>query len=770
MFNFELTYHQKALERKPTMDNKVYVYENDELISETNEFQFYGIQNYSQYLNKEVSIKEFYEIALRGHTWRMGHYDLENQNMKKESVDYIQILSLDFDGVESSPQQMSELALSYGLLPNFWYYSFSQGVKSGNNYRLVWVLDQPLNHKEFEAAIVLFMDKFKGERPDISTKDASRLFFGTRHSGELLSMEPLKLASIGFLNVIEKVKGGQEFRKAKTTKKDHGNLVDTLPQPDAVEVGVGWQEELLNACPSWQQWVNGEYIEYARRFVLWSNFKYIKLKDTSSSLVDEIMEYFNEEAYIGHSFSRNEIAEVFRKATYAVPVCKGNQTIPQFFSREMKTVNVEKLDLEVVERIFNDELPIIMERPGMDYIQVQTAMGKTEQYINWLSKKDLTQTKIIIAAPTYSLLHELKDRILRKSPHLEEYIYLPPRSEEFTPEEMFNVQHGVSSGRKNPEERSTILYNLMGYDSKERVSFKKCGVFLVSHAVLSNMVAALHTDYIIIDENIEETVIYNQALGADNLLAIKSGMKEENWPAVDELINDFLKKSVGEELTKAPLGIIFKKRIIKGGKVIEKGNFSFSEFKAAQLGKKGCPGLYYMTKYRMIKVANGEFVIHGRKPILDNALGEGTKIKLFSATPQYMLMKSEYPMVRLNTFGLAKNKGKIIQYTGITGAKGLTGLEHVDKYMAFVENKIGKDIMVITHKAACKAWEDAGFIIEKNDDGEYIHLGNNAGLDKFYGRDIAIVGKLELSEDEYAKQWAIYRGVEPLPQKVMELK
>ena len=219
MFEFELTYHKRALERKPS--GKYFIYDNDELVLDTTEFIYFGMQQHAQYVNKVVSIREFYEIALRGHTWRMGHYDLSKENMRKDSVDYIQILSLDFDGVEHSPEEVAATAQSYGLLPNFWYYTFSQGKKPGNNFRLIWVLERALTHKEFEDAIVLFMEKFKGDRPDISTKDASRLFYGTRHSGALLKEEPLELANIGFINVIEKVKTGKEFRKAKQTKKDH---------------------------------------------------------------------------------------------------------------------------------------------------------------------------------------------------------------------------------------------------------------------------------------------------------------------------------------------------------------------------------------------------------------------------------------------------------------------------------------------------------------------------------------------------------------------
>lgn len=98
----------------------------------------------------------------------------------------------------------------------------------------------------------------------------------------------------------------------------------------------------------------------------------------------------------------------------------------------------------------------------------------------------------------------------------------------------------------------------------------------------------------------------------------------------------------------------------------------------------------------------------------------------------------------------AINKGKIIQYLGLSGAKG-RDCEKVDDMIAYANAVLPEDVkreaIVLTFKGATQKWRDAGYTVyeAQDSDGRFVdvHLANNAGLDGMKGKKVIVAGKFD---------------------------
>ena len=157
-----------------------------------------GLQKPYNYVFAGVeSVEDVAALIGEGRAWRAGLYESGVDSFKKANVKAAQILALDFDSCPQEPETIVQYAESIGISPSAWYYSYSQGKKSGYNFRVLWVLEEPIKHIQYETIYKGMLEQFAEFSPDISTKDASRLWFGTAKGVNVLSRTPIKLSVIG---------------------------------------------------------------------------------------------------------------------------------------------------------------------------------------------------------------------------------------------------------------------------------------------------------------------------------------------------------------------------------------------------------------------------------------------------------------------------------------------------------------------------------------------------------------------------------------------
>ena len=103
-------------------------------------------QQYSQYVEALITLNDFVDIVNDGRCWRNGEHS--ERRFQKRNVIGSRFLALDFDESKYTPEEIINFGKENGLAPNVFYFSFSQGRKIGNNFRLVFVLDKIANPTE----------------------------------------------------------------------------------------------------------------------------------------------------------------------------------------------------------------------------------------------------------------------------------------------------------------------------------------------------------------------------------------------------------------------------------------------------------------------------------------------------------------------------------------------------------------------------------------------------------------------------------------------
>ena len=179
-----------------------------------------SLQTPANYVFTELEqVADVARLIGEGRAWRAGLYDIDVDSFKKANVKGAQIIALDFDSCPHEPQVVVDYATSIGVSPSAWYYSYSQGIKDGFNFRVLWILAEEIKPIQYETIYKAMLEQFSQYNPDKSTKDAGRLWFGGNRGVNVLINTPISLSVIGWLGVSEKVKQGQAIQKARKAVK-----------------------------------------------------------------------------------------------------------------------------------------------------------------------------------------------------------------------------------------------------------------------------------------------------------------------------------------------------------------------------------------------------------------------------------------------------------------------------------------------------------------------------------------------------------------------
>lgn len=230
----------------------IFIYSKDKLDRKPAREKLPYYQKPTNYLYADITIQELADLISEGRTWRAGIYNKNIRSFSKANVTGASIIALDFDSCSAHPQEIVQFAESIALKPTLYYFSFSQGVKPGYNFRILWVLDNPISAIQYENVYPLFLEAFKDFEPDKSTKDCSRLWFGTNTPATILDQVPVSLSSIGYLGVADRLKQGvplwriQQKDYKKTLCSEYFN--DNDGELQQLAIYKGWYEELRVRC------------------------------------------------------------------------------------------------------------------------------------------------------------------------------------------------------------------------------------------------------------------------------------------------------------------------------------------------------------------------------------------------------------------------------------------------------------------------------------------------------------------------------------------
>ena len=384
-------------------------------------------------------------------------------------------------------------------------------------------------------------------------------------------------------------------------------------------------------------------------------------------------------------------------------------------------------------------MPRLLSEDGIVYITSQTASGKTYHIIQWLLKQDLTKKKIIYSVPRYTNMDDFIERF--KAAYYEankdnplyddiDIVKQIPKGK-YTSADLLLMEMGFPAATRQ-DERYRAIQEMINTESK--------GLFVCSHQCIAHL-RECPADCIIIDENIEDAlldiVILDEA-GLGSIIAYVEN--EEKQQDVLNLINEIRSKRHGETVNIDPL----KRALV---------NFDWDGYFQSKTKMAGIGKILDPTKEQpKITKVKGRSAIRftTKSTLIDSALKNGTPIKLLSATPKIERLNRLYKInIPLVEFPLARNKGEIIQYLGITGAKG-NDCSKVPDLIKFVKSKVPeeeqKEAYVLSFKDAIPQWKEAGFKIPEYN-GTPLHIANNAGLDLLKGKIVIVAGKYDENDD-----------------------
>jgi hypothetical protein len=724
------------------------------------------LQKPENYTFANHTIAEIARLISEGRAWRAGIYDKGTPSFKKTNAKHAQIVALDFDGASHSPEEVAEYAENIGLPASLYYYSYSQGIKPGYNFRLLWMLAEPITAVQYERIYPALLDTFANFNPDRATKDCSRLWYGSSKQPEVLSRDALPLSTLGWLSVLRKSEE-EGITTAYTLRNNKNNLGEDYfaePLPETAYITVAWWEQLRTRCRLWDKWEKGEYLHYAERLVLFTNLKYLAYGDTSKSIYTDILQFYNPATYAGHTCDERQIREMLGNRTLRPKPCvmDGGEelTAPAFFHRQatgkVGIINDSpKITLEELDEALDTNIPELLSNEGIGYIESQTASGKTHRIIRWMMEQDLTKIKVIYSAPTYIVIDEFLQRfesafnfrrnkvatafgeetafsvVGEKNP-----ITVIPQGN-YTQHDLLRLELGLPA-RTPQNERFRAIRAMMDYEEK--------GVFVCSHQLIAHL-REINADLIIIDEDIsdalEDIVIFNKK-GLSGLVAYLS--EDSDRQKVLGLIDSLEGKNWGQPIDITPL------REAIDNSFDWEGYLSAGAVMAglAKIGQEGIsPKVNRANKEPAIRLRT-------KSNLVIRAIDKQIPVKIFSATPKYRKLLSLYgiadSVITHYDFPYARLKGTVIQDLGMTGAKG-NNADKIPDLIAYIKRKVPPEVLenayVLSFKDAIPIWLAEGFQVPIGEKGEYLHLANCAGVDSLKGKSLIVAGKYDVNDSVY---------------------
>lgn len=253
-------------------------------------------QVWDHYLVYSVDVQQMAANIGQGRCWRNGQYDLKSRNFKQENVVGSRFLALDFDESEFSPHEVVNHAKKLGITPNIWYYSFSQGIKPGNNFRTIWIFDELMDVAEFNDTMEYMLKTFEDFKCDGNAADISRMWYS---------------GSMGCAVINEVLHKRKDWNvPVSNYKPSRSSLDSSVDLKNNFTITIdSWEADLDRHCPLWRKFKSGEFLSRTEWFVLAGNLRLIKgARERVAALIDW-------ETYEGHSIDERQLDYWWRDDT-----------------------------------------------------------------------------------------------------------------------------------------------------------------------------------------------------------------------------------------------------------------------------------------------------------------------------------------------------------------------------------------------------------------------------------------------------------------------
>lgn len=740
-------------------------------------------QKVGHYKTVEATPQQIYNLICEGRCWRAGIF--KQEATKTRDIDFIgaRLIALDFDEYEGTPQELVDYCRTKDIEPNFWYYSFSQGKKPNNNFRLVWILDRIISPDDYERLIVALMNDIIFSASDKSCKNIGRLWFGTKNGGEFIKSEAIAYSKFDIFPRENNIS-----KKTKAKNKDNEDIEQSDTEQTFImpKQAFDWNYYLSGVCDLWDKWRKKVYLHYTQRLLLFSELKCLKYdKALKRSLLDEIMVYYDADLYADSKCNREEIhyfiSSPKTRANNKLVAYNGKEyTIAEWFIsgdylnyRNEKKDNRKRITREELQQEADEKIPQMLKAKDIQYIECQTEAGKTERIIDYLSKLDLSQIKIIYSIPTYILIDEFIKRLKKKG--ISEDAIICPRKIKYTAEEQIYLDMGFPECIEISDE---MLERKKELAMVEDTNTK--GLFVLTHSALTHL-RNITADQIIIDENIEDCLVKRYAISYSALWTLKAFIytKEEvlryNPISIDVVgetteekisyienqineVNNDLDRIIDMVNTANPqtqingIDIVRLHNYINAYKLTKDDKAkevleNIGQLKNATMLSVG-ENKYKQTRYLYFEIAS---------KMLPTAIENGISVSLFTGTPKLKQLEAGLPealrgKIKKEIIDRADPLGTIYQWLcdGASGSKA--SIEKTFDYAIRELDNLGVDwteINLLTLKACRDIAIKKGFKIPTNENGEDIYIENCAGIDYMKGKDLIVIGKADIPKNAY---------------------
>lgn len=773
------------------------------------EINFAHLNRLGAFEEGEVSIPDLFNLITTGHAWRSAIYKPDAKSYAKSNVAAMGSLALDFDEVELSPSKAVEKLGNIGFPPNFWYYTYSQGIKPGNNFRVVWVFDTEFSVKEY-SDVYFILTKILFNEADQITHDPSRIWLGTNGDGRLINKEITSIAAMGNLvaNYEEEINNSKTARRRKTFGID--KLKDMVI-PESIKVNQNWFETLASVSPVARKWREGQYLDQMERKNLILNIKYLDRKDKWK----EFMSYYNAEAFAAEdsNFYGNEmdyIRSEARRESAPFPIIPTNDgwiTAAEWFQKENiivdvrtthKRISLDEHDIQMAEKF--DEMT---QRPtkGITYFQSATGSGKTEHTIRFLAKQPYNQMKFVYVVPNHGVREDFMNRWhdyrekngnpsvlfgddpnmvpktrynhstkrFERTEGMQDNIYTIGRKD-YTERQLRQMELGIRPDSieitsDSERERSENIKKLMMMDN---------GIYVITQQLFSYL-HDIETDMVIIDENPNPSLIDEWVVPIDEIAYLADvAFLPENAEQIKDYHNHLV-ETVRDMRANNDYGKLLNVdhftellKLVDKERIIANPRFKSRLFRFTEMRGKA------KESFKVIAADQ----LHGREASLTmtNLHNKNVPVFILSATPARTELQTMYPNIpiRLIKVEEAKPQGEIYWFPRETGAKGMDGIKIKDLFQyakdTFETYKLEVDY-VITFKDQIDYALEQGFNIPIMPDGSYMHLYNSEGIDTLKSKKIAIIGKFDTHPSHYNNLWLEWgeKGKPTMANQKMEL-
>ncbi|MBR4320281.1 MAG: DEAD/DEAH box helicase family protein, partial [Oscillospiraceae bacterium] len=340
-------------------------------------------------------------------------------------------------------------------------------------------------------------------------------------------------------------------------------------------------------------------------------------------------------------------------------------------------------------------------------IKVQTGIGKTQTYLNYMKKADKS---LLIAVPT----HDLKKEILQKAsnmgienicctPDLEDYVLSDDLKREI--DNLYAVGAGeyvlkyLTGQLQKIKHTDNDYVQISAYLNALKYAYRSKGHIITTHARLMHMKQeVLDTHEVIIDEDILRTAINANSFNMEELKIVRNS----------RIFNDAVQSR---------LNYLCMNR---GYRKLDKLYFEKDDGLMRKIS-----GL----QSNICDFLNSEYVYITSKMIhylTDNPLPQ-SKLIILSATASPKLYQEFYPNRQIDFYECrkAQYKGRIIQHTDCS-------------YSGYVLEKNPNRISSLYSSAKCDE-----IITFKNIEQEFntkYHFGNVEGLNSLSGKNLSVIG------------------------------